>query len=144
MKKITLSKSRQYELPKSGDVFNLAGQVGIDPMRVIREQFDDATRRAAARDYELKMQRVFAGCPGFVGGDMPIGDDSTGHVIIEPSRALEARDWLKRRFHISPNLELSDLGIALDVVPRSRKAPSPSRAGRCRFDKPIQYELALV
>jgi hypothetical protein len=125
-----------------GQTFNLAGECGVDPERVIRERLEAESAAAAAREYQRKMQRTFAQCPGFIGADAPSSEQSKGCVIVEPAMAREARDWLKRRFHVNENLELSDHGLCIEIVPRVRKARG-ARSVRVSFTRPEQFILAL-
>lgn len=125
-----------------GQIFNLTGECGVDPDRVIRERLEAEAAAAAAREYERKMQRTFAECPGFLSGNAPSGERSKGHVIVEPAMAREARDWLKRRFYINENLELNDQGLCIEVIPKVRKARR-ARAVAGLFIKPEQFTLAL-
>ena len=79
------NRTPQFELPCASQAFNLFAERGDDPDRVIKEHFDSAMAAAAGREYEIKMQRVFAQClsecPGFIGGDMaevrPAGANTT-------------------------------------------------------------------
>jgi hypothetical protein len=66
------------------------------------------------------------------GGDVPTDEQSKGHIVIDPSKAFEARLWLKRRFHINENLELSDPGLCVEVIPRVCGAHN-SRSPKCSF-----------
>lgn len=137
-------KPRQSELAGSHTVFNLACECGVDPDRVLKERLDAAIARAAAREYELKMQRTFSQCPGFIGGDAPSSENGKGHVVVDPGKALEAREWLKRRFHCNDALELSDQGLCIEVVPRARrKAAGGPRRVRVAFGKLEQFTLSL-
>jgi len=132
-------KPIQNELPCAGEVFNLASEVGADPARIIRERIQAATDRAAARTYELKMQRTFAQCPGFIGSDNP------SHVVVEPALALEAFQWLKKRFHVNEKLEVStDTGLCIEVRPR-RRSVAGNRKARAKyvFGPVEQFRLAL-
>jgi hypothetical protein len=125
-----------------GEVFNLAGECAVDPERVAREHLEAEAAAAAAREYQRKMQRTFEQCPGFIGADAPTSERSKGCVIIEPALAREARDWLKRRFYVNENLELSDQGLCIEIIPRVRKR----RGGRSvpvSFVRPEQFTLAL-
>lgn len=134
----------QFELPKAEEVFNLACECGQDPDRVIKERLDAAIAAAAAKEYEMKMQRTFSECPGFLGGDLPSGEGRKGNVIIDPAKALEARTWLKRRFICNDSLELSALGLCIELMPRSRAKSAPGRRHHvATFAKPVQYELSL-
>jgi hypothetical protein len=131
-------KPIQNELVNSAEVFNLAPEVGADPDRILREQLQAATDRAAAREYELKMQRTFAQCPGFCGSDDP------HHVVVEPALALEAFKWLRRRFHVNERLEVStDTGLCIEVKPRQRRLPSGVRRVKVSFGPVEQFTLAL-
>jgi hypothetical protein len=124
-------------------VFNLAFERGDDPDRLIKEQMDRAIARGAAREYELKMQRTFADCPGFIGGDLPESENAVGKVVIEPARVTEAVVWLKRRFHVNETMGLPDAcGLTIEVKPR-RKAVRGQPRARVTFEKPKQYEFEL-
>src|SRR5512139_2559125 len=122
--------------------FNLYSEVGPDSMRVMLDNARDAKRREEAAEFERKMQRVLAECPGFVGCDAPAGASSSGKVMVEPGRICEAMPWLKRRFHVNENLELStDSGLCVEVAFRIRGAAKKPRVKR--FGKPEQFELGL-
>jgi hypothetical protein len=125
-----------------GQIFNLAGECGVDPERVIRERLEAEAAAATAREYQGKMQRTFAQCPGFIGADAPGNERSKGCVIVEPAMAREARDWLKRRFHVNENLELSDHGLCIEIIPRARKARG-ARSPAVSFATAEQFRLAL-
>lgn len=132
------------DLPIVGEVFNLAGQRGEDPVRVWRERLQTERIINEAREYQNKMQRILAECPGFAGCDAPTSDLSQGRVVIEPARVTEAMQWLKRRFHVSENLELSpDNGLAIDIKPRVRSCKTGARRRSVGFVKVEQFELAL-
>jgi hypothetical protein len=125
-----------------GQVFNLISERGIDPERAIRERSEAEAAAAAAREFELKMQRTFAQCPGFIGGDAPSGEHGKGCVVVEPAMAREARDWLKRRFQINETLELSDQGLCIEIAPRVRRVRGPNRPA-ITFAKPEQFTLPI-
>src|SRR5512142_3313194 len=93
-RKSRMNKPHQFELPQSGEVFNLFSEQGQDPVRVIMDNLHAATEKAAAREYELKMQRTFSACPGFIGGDAPETEQGTGYVVVDCSRAIDAVVWL--------------------------------------------------
>jgi hypothetical protein len=85
-----------------------------------------------------KAQRTFKECPGFVGSDDP------EHVVVEPALAMEAFQWLKRRFHVNEKVELStDSGLCIEVRPRVRRSPSGQRRARVSFAPAEQFKLAL-
>ena len=135
----------QHEFPGSGQVFNLAGERGVDPDRVARELREAEQRRVAAAEYELRMQRKLSECPGVVGFDSPTSPDSLGKVVVEPAHVVEAAAWLKRRFVVSEDLELSgDTGLVFSIAPRKiRLHASGGKRIRVHFDKPTQFELPL-
>lgn len=132
------------DLPVAGDVFNLAGELGVDPERIVRERGEIERANREAKAYQDRMQKTFAECPGFIGGDAPRGPGLVGRLVVEPARIVEAYAWLRRRFRVSENLELSqslDNGLCIDVIPRP-----PRKSGVWRkqtFAKPVQYELPL-
>lgn len=135
-------KTPQYDLPVAGAVFNLAGERGEDPERVARERAAAERANREAKAYQDRMQKTFAACPGFIGGDAPAGPGLVGRLVVEPARVAEAYEWLRRRFRVSENLELSqtlDNGLCIDVIPRP-----PRKSGVWRktsFAKPTQFEL---
>lgn len=137
------SKSRHdLDLPVIAvQAFNLSGETGVDPERVERERREAEQRAQEARELEAKMQRTLADCPGFVGCD---AGSVQGRVVVEPGRVTEAVQWLKRRFHVSENLELSsDNGLAIDVQSRTRTCRSGGRRRKVSFVRVEQFELAL-
>lgn len=139
--------SPERELPFAAAAFNLITESGVDPVREIMDKLREAEARAKAREYELKMQRVFAECPGFIGGDAPQGERSIGNVVVDPARVVEARGWLKQRFILNDVVEIDSAagGIRIEVAPKPKRV----RAARVRavapvnFNKPEQYELSL-
>lgn len=139
----------QYELGVVGmaAVFNLAGQCGDDPLRVERERWDRERRERDAREYAAKMQLSLEKCPGFAGCDAPVSETGQGRVIVEPGRIGEAMPWLKRRFHVNENLDLSpDNGLCIEIKPRVRsKSVCANRGARVpvTFERPTQFELGL-
>lgn len=136
-------QSPQFDLPCAGQVFNLSSERGIDPERVARERREAEQRQRDARDYERRMQRTFADCPGMVGGDLPDGPARGGKVVIEPGKLSEAVAWLKKRFIVNDEeIDLSgDFGAAVSFV--TKRAPGAAvRRGRVHF-KTQQYEFAL-
>jgi hypothetical protein len=139
----------QFELPSAGlgGVFNLSGERADDPFRLEREHWEAQERIRTRLDYAAKMQLQLKDCPGFCSCDAPSSEDEKGRVVVEPGRIVEATQWLKRRFDISENLELSpDNGLAIDFIARKR-VPGCKAGGkrvRVRFQKPEQFALALV
>jgi len=114
-------RTPQYELANSGEAFNLAVERGVDPERVIRERIAADKARTEAREYQAKMQRMLAECPGVIGWDLPGCECGKGKVTIEPGRIADAMPWLKRRFHVSEILELStDCGLCVEWSPRRK------------------------
>lgn len=138
-------RTHQHELPvEVSGIFNLAPEMGEDPIRVMMDRQRLAEKAEAALEYERAMQRKFQECPGFVGADVPAAPGLSGKVIIEPAKAFDAMTWLKRRFHVNENLELSgDRGICIEVIPRDRKISRQGRRARIRFGGPEQYELGI-
>lgn len=125
-------------------VFNLSGESGPDPERVAREQREAEERRAQAAAFQARAQLTLEKCPGFITCDPPSSPGSTGKIVVEPSHLLEASEWLKRRYHVAENLELSrDLGVAFEIAPRNRGSTSRKRKVKVCFGKPEQFQLAL-
>ena len=138
-------KTFQRELPVCASVFNLVIEQGDDPWRLERERWEQAERELAGREYAAKMQLTLQQCPGFVGCDPPASDTSKGRVVIEPGRVMEAVSWLKRRFHISENLDLSpDNGLCIDLAPRVRSCKGGGKRVRVSFEPPEQFKLAFT
>jgi hypothetical protein len=137
----------QHELPVCGHagVFNLAGETGVDIDRVIEEQRREIERDVERREYAARMQRTFEQCPGFVGGDCPASVGSKGKLVIEPGKAAEARQWLKRRFYVNESLELSQDGggLVFEVQPRMPRKLANGRKVRVSFAPVEQFTLAL-
>jgi len=138
-------RSYQKELPCAGDVFNLVNEVADDPWRLERERWALAEAQELARQYQERMQRVFSQCPGFIGGDAPSSEKGCGRVVIEPQSVMDAVPWLKRRFHVSENLDLSaDNGLVIEIKPRRRgQQQAGGRKVKVSFDKPVQFELGI-
>lgn len=121
-------KPYQSEIPVVGVAFNLCVQTGLDMDRVLEDQRKALARECAAKEFTAKMQRMLSECPGFLGGDLPASERDSGRVIIEPGKTLEAFTWLKRRFHVAENLEVSlDNGLAIDIKPRCRRGGGVKR-----------------
>lgn len=134
-------KPHQFELNGSAQVFNLAGEVGEDPVRLALEAGRKAAAAETAREYERTMQRTLEQCPGFIGADAPKSASCVGKVVVEPAKVSEALAWLKRRFVVAENLELStDNGLCVEVAPR---APRKAGVRRPRFGKVEQFKLDL-
>lgn len=130
----------QRDLPIVGQEFNLVQETGDDPVRVIMDRLREAEARAAAREYELRMQRTFSQCPGFLSGDAPQSELGRGHVVIESAKMTEALPWLKRRFQISETLEadLANGGLRVQIAPRVRRRSGiMKRQGKADF-RPIE------
>lgn len=97
-----------------------------------------------APSYQRRMQQRIEQCPGFVGADAPSHPMGRGKVVVEPGLAAEARLWLKRRFHVAENLELSNIGgLVFEIAPRIRRVTSGGKRIRVSFAKPVQFELSL-
>lgn len=135
--------THQSEFACSASVFNLAPEAADDPWRVKREILEAEARAEAGRAYQRKLQKTFEECPGFVGADAPTSDTGRGRVVVEPAKVIEALAWLRRRFHVSENLELSsDAGLCIEVQPRVRRSTPGPRRVKPRF-KLEQFELDL-
>lgn len=115
-------KPFQPEMPVIGTTFNLSPETGIDIDRVLEQQRAQLARECSAKEFHAKMQRLLALTPGFIGADAPHSETAAGRVVIEPAYALDAMKWLKRRFRVAENIELSpDNGLAMDIMPRCRR-----------------------
>lgn len=136
-------KTFQHELPQAETVFNLAGQTGADPARLIRERLDAERARREAAEYQRKMQLTLEACPGFAGCDPPAGPESRGTIVVQAGLAGEAAVYLKRRFHVAESLELSHgTWLTFKIASRRRAKPgAPKR--RFSFAPPQQYLLGL-
>lgn len=138
-------KIPQTELPVIGQVFNLHGECGEDPQRLLREREAAAKAEAEARAFAERCQLTLAKCPGFIGCDAPKGPGLSGKVVVEPGCAAEARDFLKKRFHVNELLELdAGGGLALEVAARNRGKSNSQKRNRLPFERPVQYELQLA
>lgn len=138
-------KTPDPEMAFAPDCFNLAGEAADDPERLEREARERRRLQAEAEEYQRRQQRTFEQCPGFVGADLPSGPGRAGRVMVEPGRALEAAQWLKRRFHVAESLELST-GNALCFEIRTRQAGKPGPGAQrmpVRFGRPEQFTLDL-
>lgn len=139
-------RANQFELRTVGEEFNLVTETGEDPLRVMMDKLREAEERAAAREYELKMQRVFSDCPGFIGGDAPKSEISRGSVIVKPDCVTDAVRWLRKRFHVADTVEV-DLaleGVRVDIVPRVRVRKGTTRkAVKVDFGATVQFDLPL-
>jgi hypothetical protein len=136
---------KHYELgAEVGQVFNLASEIAVDPWRIERERQEQDKHDFEAWQYQKKMQRTFTEVPGYVGGDVPVNDGAIGKIIIEPGRITEAMQWLKRRFVVNENLELStDLGLCVEVCSKAKRVAGKPNQRRVCFDRPIQFDLGL-
>lgn len=136
---------RHPELSIAPQAFNLSGEQGNDPFRLEREKWQAEERQRQAREFEAKYQRKFEECPGFVACDAPSGPDCVGKVVVDPGKASEAREWLKKRFKVDEDLTLSpDTGLCFRVMPRAQKASTQrTYARKFTFVKPHQYELTF-
>lgn len=141
-------KPIQLEVPGVEQAFNLAGETTADGSRLVQEALDRAIAKAAAEEYALRMQRTFAQCPGFIGGDAPDGEQKRGSVTVEPSKAAEARVWLKRRFRVNQDLKLSSAdGLVFEVITRRKPRKSGGQTSpplKIAWAKPVQFELPLA
>ena len=140
-------KQPDRELPFAAAAFNLISEPGNDPVRVIMDNLRAAEEAAAAREYGLKMQRVFSECPGFIGADVPEGEAKVGSVVIEPAKALDALQWLKRRFVVADTLEpdpaAGGMRIEFAQKPKRDRAAGAKREKAPVFGRPVQYDLNL-
>ena len=104
-------------------------------------------REREAHEYAEKMQLTLAKCPGFIGCDSVSSEQGRGRIVVEPGRVTEAYAWLRRRFHTSENLELSDNGLCIELKQRVRNKSGCANRGKrvsVSFGKPKQFELALT
>ena len=140
-----MRRTPQYELPVAGQIFNLAGDMGVDPWRETRERMEAAARAEQARAYQAKMQRILSECPGFVGADAPESSACTGKIVVEPSHVIEASEWLKRRFHVAESVEVDRTadGIVFEIAPRVRSKSTGARKVKVRFGPAEQFTLGL-
>ena len=135
----------QAELSLAREAFNLFGEQGADPLRLMRERDTRLALEREAAEYQAKMQRVFSQCPGFIGGDAPSCAAGIGRLVVEPGCGVEALNWLKRRFHVNASLELdrSIEGLVFEVVARARSSGGRGKRIAVNFAKPEQFELAM-
>jgi hypothetical protein len=133
------------ELNIAASVFNLHMESCEDGERVAREAAELRQREREAAEYQNRMQRTFEQCPGFIGAEAPAGPGCSGRVTFEPSKALEAIAWLKRRFRVDERLDLStDSGLCVEVISKRK----PVLSGQCNsrrvhFGKTEQFQLSL-
>ena len=139
-----MNSSNQFESACAVEAFNLASERGIDPERVVRDRIAADKARRDAAEYQAKVQRVLADCPGVVGFDLPSCECGKGKVVIEPGRINDAMPWLKRRFKVAESLELStDQGLCVEFAPRIRRSPTTGRRVKVTFGRVEQFTLAL-
>lgn len=133
----------QYGLPLVDQVFNLASETAQDGERLIREKLEAERTAKAAAEYQKRMQRLLSDCPGFIGADAPAGQGKQGTVVVDPRLAVDARLWLRRRFHVNVSLSLTSAdGLAFDIKTRERKATAPgAKRVKVTWGKPEQFEL---
>lgn len=140
-------KTNQPDLPLCGlaNIFNLAGQRGEDPGRLMREREAAERREREAAEYEARYQRKLSECPGFVGGDAPRGPGAEGRVVVDPRLVLEARSWLTHRFAVNDALSLSEIadGIVFEIRARATPGQRTARRRGTKFGRPEQFELDL-
>lgn len=109
-----------------------------------RALWEAAERSRVQREYAAKLEAVFKQCPGFVGAHCARSESVTSKVVVEPARVFEARVWLKRRFLVAENIDVStDTGLVFEVATRVRKSSALGKKVVVRFGKPQQFELAL-
>ena len=140
-----LDRQPERELPFAAAAFNLFGETGDDPLRIMRERDARLALQREAELYKQKMQRVFADCPGFLGGDAPNNPAATGRVVVELGRSVEALAWLRRRFHVNESLELDRAieGLAFEIKPRQRSASVGGKKFSVTFARPEQFQFVL-
>lgn len=114
----------------------------------VRKTLDDlhkAVEVAALREYQLKVERIFRDCPGFIGASVPEKPGASGWVTVQGDRIGDALPWLKRRFHVNPAIELdvASNGIRFEIKTRTRRASGVRNTGPV-FGKPEQFRLPLV
>lgn len=141
------TKRNQLELRTVGQEFNLVSETGPDPVRVMLDKLHAAEAQAAAREYELCMQRVFADCPGFQSGDAPKGEQSRGWLVVEASWIGKAMPWLKRRFQVADTVEVDQAnnGLRIEIAPKPKRVRGPKKQKPVpvNFSPIVQYELPL-
>lgn len=138
-----MKREWDHEFALAAQVFNLAPEAAEDPERVAREKREAEQRAKDAAEFAKRCQRQFEQCPGFIGADAPNGPGLPGRVVVEPAKAPEAMAWLKRRYRVSENCELSGENICLDVIARAAAKPGKARTIRADFAKPVQFEFNL-
>jgi len=133
----------QFELGEVGMAFNLYGQTGDDPVRVHRERDEALASARAAEEYQARMQRSLAECPGFITCDAPKSGRAEGIVTVEPGRLMEAWSWLRKRYHVCETVDLDRQieGAAIKIKARA-KTVNGQRAS-VKFHKPEQFRLAI-
>lgn len=115
-------KPHQHEFPVVGTVFNLVHQEGYDIDTLLEQQRAALAAECEAKMFADRMLKLLETCPGFVGADVPQSEDSPGRVTVDPCYGSAARTWLRRRFEVAENIELSpDNALAFDIRPRCRR-----------------------
>lgn len=129
-------------MPVVGQAFNLVQQTGLDIDRRLADERAALAAECSAKEFAARMLKRLAECPGFVAADAPVSERAMGRVVVDPGHALDARQWLKRRFQVAENVELSpDTGIAFDIKPRSRGVVGKRQKFTGRKAEQFQFEL---
>lgn len=137
-------KSYQIDLPVAGQAFNLSPETGLDVDRYLQEQRESLAAETAAKAFADKMLAKLRECPGFVAADAPLSLNDCGRIVVEPAQAIPARLWLKRRFEVAENVELSpDSGLAFDIRPRCRGTTTTTIRRKFTGRKAEQFTFAL-
>lgn len=138
-----MKRNQQNELPEVGQVFNLHGECGLDPERVLRERLAAERAEAERQAYTARCQLTLEKCPGFIGCDAPRGPGLAGRIVVEPGHVEAAVAFLKRRFQVNERMDLeAGQGLCLELISR-RQASRGMRSVKVSFAKPVQFELAL-
>lgn len=137
--------NRTQDFGFAGSCFNLAGERGEDPDRILRERREAEKRQREAAEFQAKMQRRLEECPGFIGGSMPTGPGACGSVVIEPECIKAAMPWLKARFRVNCAAGIESTGelrvqIAAKAIARKTAGV---RIVKASFEKPVQFTLEL-
>ncbi len=136
----------QLDLPINSGEFNFQERrYENHSVRVTLSDLDRAIEQAKAREYGLKMQRVFAQCPGFIGGDAPETERSTGWVVVAAASVTDSVKWLKRRFQVNPKMEVDGFleGLRIEIAPRRRPVMREGKRQviKVDFNPPEQFTL---
>lgn len=135
----------QMLLRSDGDCL-LDHQSSEKELSELMDRLRDAEYKAAEREYTLRMERKFNGCPGFMSADLPRTEGAIGHVVVTADQLEEAIDWLRKRYAVNPKFELDCLqgGVRIEIMQRVKKARQPgAKRVQVKWEKPIQYQFNL-